>query len=249
MWGGELEYGPSRIAVVIRSWPVQVCREKRKTMSELYEAAFAPANVVYTIALLIMVAYWLIAIVGLIDIDAFDIDLDVDYGADLDLDANVGDVPGLDGQSFLGFLNVGEIPVMAYVSLVVLSMWVISIQMNYYLADAGIGYEIWFAVALAIPNLIFGLMIAKAITTPIKRMNKKQALLKTELLGKAALVTSLTVDAHGGQCDVGGLNPPVVINAISRDGGTLERGTPVEIRAYDPGNNTYTVAKHTREDA
>ncbi|MCA9247821.1 MAG: DUF1449 family protein [Planctomycetales bacterium] len=216
-------------------------------MNELYEAAFAPANMVYTVALIVMTAYWLIAIVGLVDIDAFDIDLDVDYGAELDLDADAGDVPGLSSQSLLGFLNVGEIPVMAYVSLVVLSMWVVSIQMNYYLADYGIGYQTWFAIALFVPNLIFGLLIAKAITTPIKQINKKEALKKIEMLGKPALVTSLSVDKQGGQCEVGHQNPPIVINAVSRDGDSLQRGTPVEIRAYNPDNNTYVVVRHARE--
>jgi hypothetical protein len=212
-------------------------------MSELYEAAFAPANMAYSIALIVMTVYWLIAIVGLVDIDAFDIDLDVDYGADLDLDADVGDMPGLDSQSILGFLNVGEIPVMAYVSLVVLSMWVVSVQINYYLAEYGIGYHTWFAVALFVPNLVFGLMVAKVITTPIKNLNRKQALAKVELLGKSATVSSLTLNNHGGQCDVGGKTPPNMINATTRGDETLERGTPVEIRAYNPDDNTYIVAR------
>ena len=91
-------------------------------MMELVEHAFSGVNLLYTILLMMVLVYWLIVILGLIDLDAFDLDLDADV--DGGLDAHEG------GFSWLAYFNVGEAPIMFFVSIVTLVMWVVSMQVN-----------------------------------------------------------------------------------------------------------------------
>jgi len=55
---------------------------------ETISLLFNQANVLPTLAMLAVVGYWLLMIVGVVGMDTFDIDLDVDTGIDID--------PGLD---------------------------------------------------------------------------------------------------------------------------------------------------------
>ena len=47
-------------------------------MSEIIQAAFSGVNLVYTILLIVMLVYWCIVLLGVIDLDPLGIDLDVD---------------------------------------------------------------------------------------------------------------------------------------------------------------------------
>ena len=58
-------------------------------MSEILEYAFKPAVIPATILLLLVILYWVIFLVGFLDLEFLDVDLDTD--ADLDVDVGVLD--------------------------------------------------------------------------------------------------------------------------------------------------------------
>lgn len=210
-------------------------------MNELYEIAFSSVNLPYTVMLLIIVAYWLLVIIGLMDVEAFDIDLDTDFDMDADLDA--GAIPGLGHQVF-GFLNIGEVPVMFYVSIIVLSMWVGSVQTNRLLNND----NVWIAIALAVPNLIVALMIAKFVTEPFKWLNIRKEI-KNEFEGMVCLVTTSEVTEDFGECEIQQDNVPIKIFARTR-GEVLVKGDAAivieRLKSGDP--DVYLVTKHLREN-
>ena len=55
---------------------------------KIYEAAFSSVNLPYTILLIVILVYWCVVIIGLVDIDAFDIDLETDLDVEGDVDFN-----------------------------------------------------------------------------------------------------------------------------------------------------------------
>ena len=57
---------------------------------ETISLLFNEANVLPTLAMLVIVAYWLLMIVGVVGMDTLDIDLDVDAGVDLDAGIDIG---------------------------------------------------------------------------------------------------------------------------------------------------------------
>ena len=85
-------------------------------MRELLEASISYVNFPFTVLLGLVLLYWITVIVGLLDLDLFDVDLDVDADVDVDVDVDVdagADVPGVGGAGIatLRFFHVGTVPV------------------------------------------------------------------------------------------------------------------------------------------
>jgi len=208
-------------------------------MNELMETAFSTVNLPYTVLLLVIVLYWLLVIIGLMDIGAFDFDLDTDF--DLEMDGS-GGIPGL-GPQMVGFLNVGEVPVMFYLSVVILSMWIGSVETNAWLGNE----NVWIALALAVPNLIVGLLVAKVATQPLKWLNirKKET---NKFAGMLCVVTTTEVTETFGECEIQIANTPVKIFARTRGGEVLKKGdAAVVVQRLKHDDNLYVVTKHQRE--
>ena len=56
-------------------------------MIELISIAFSPLNIVFTVLLILIVLYWITVILGVLDVDLFDIDFDTDVDVDAEVDA------------------------------------------------------------------------------------------------------------------------------------------------------------------
>ena len=209
-------------------------------MTEVFEAAFEAVNLPYTILMIVLLAYWLIAILGLIDLGAFDLDLDLDVDADADLG---GDVPMV--HSLAGFFNIGDVPIMFWISIVALSAWVVSMQVNHYV---NIGEnQVWLALALAIPNVIVGMFVAKLVILPFKNLAKVRVQ-ETPLVGKICLVTSLEVNEKAGQCEVRTDGTPLTLSVCTAAGEVLMKGDAAVIVERDKKNGVYTVTKYREEE-
>jgi len=133
-------------------------------MREFLEVALLPVNLFYTFLLLFMLVYWLSVIFGALDVHFLDFDLDADVDTDIDLDTEVDTHLGggwLAGT--LQFFNIGQVPFMTVLTVVVLNSWILMLLGNYYLGQN----SWWFFAAAFIPILFISLLIAKVITTPL----------------------------------------------------------------------------------
>lgn len=147
-------------------------------MLELFHESIRPANIPYTIFLVLVMLYWATVLIGALDLDFLNIDLDADADLDLDVDVDVDVDADLDvdadadtdsevasgGSWFVStasFFNVGKVPFMIFLSFLVLAMWLASVLSNYYL-----GHKPWLPWAILIPNLLLGLVITKLLTAP-----------------------------------------------------------------------------------
>ena len=138
-------------------------------MKELFEFAFEPANLFYTVLLILVLLYWLSVFIGAMDIGAFDVDLDMDVDVDVDMDIDVDsevEVSSSGGNWFLEglrFFNFGVLPFMVIMSFLILFMWTINILANYYWSNG----SILFHLAMFFPSLLASLFLTKIITTPL----------------------------------------------------------------------------------
>ncbi len=111
-------------------------------MKELFQAAFSGVNIIPTVFLLLILVYWIFVIIGAMDMDFLEVDIetDVDIDADVEVDADVdtdadidtdADTRGVGSVAFLNsvltFFNLGKIPFMVWLSFLIIPMWVISI--------------------------------------------------------------------------------------------------------------------------
>lgn len=147
-------------------------------MLEFFSAAFQPMNLVLTILMILVVIYWITVILGVLDFDFLDFDLDagdadldmsIDVDVDIDIDADIDadvDGGGPGGKGLLGFIswfNVGKIPFMIVMTVVVFSMWMGSILTNHYVGNT----SLLISLLLYIPLFFLSLIVTKVVTTPL----------------------------------------------------------------------------------
>ena len=162
-------------------------------MTELFQAALAAENIIYTLLLVLVLLYWLSVIAGGLDMNAFDVDLDIDADLEADMDADVDGAGGTSGWlvGALHFFNFGKLPIMVILSFAILFAWMINVLMNHYLG----GGSLTFALMLMIPNLFISLILTKIITTPLipvfKQLNTPE-----EEVDFVGMICKLTVSAN-----------------------------------------------------
>lgn len=228
-------------------------------MDLLIQEAISGANLLYTILLGFILLYWVVVIIGALDLDFLNFDVDADTDVDLDMDVDLDtdidteidtdvEVEGAatnvwSGMSFshlLAFFNIGKVPFMIFLSILVLSMWTSSILVHYLF---GKGIHAFFFIWL-VPNLIISLFLTKLFTMPFKgsyaAMNKGGTN-KKDLVGKTGeLIMQIQPDKMG-RMEVYADDEHFTLDVFSHEAYLIERGQRVIIVEYDSLKDRYTV--------
>lgn len=213
-------------------------------MKELFDFAFSPPVIAYTILLMVFLLYWLTVIIGVFDFSSLDFDIDTDVDMDVDVDADT-DVDASGGGiliAILSFFNFGKVPFMVVMSMVSLSLWTIAVLVNYYFSDG----SIWFSIALFPINLLVSLIIAKIVTTPLVPIFA--AVTKDEakpidyigLLGEIVLETS---NNQMGQVEIRHEKSILILNvkAVEEHNEIIKKGTEVVISNHNEDKTLFFV--------
>ena len=202
-------------------------------MNELLDAAVSAPNIIPTALLVFVLVYWLVVIVGAIDLDFFDVD--VDLGAEADVDGELS-VSWL--NHVLAFFNLGQVPFMLFLTFLVVPWWAITVLGNYYVGNE----SFIFSLAILIPALLVSLFIAKFLTMPFVRVY--QALDQednTTPVGKICRITSAASPTKVGQAQVTTGGAPILLNVRAYEGSSLLAGDSAMVIEYDAGRNVYLV--------
>lgn len=218
-------------------------------MQELFDHSFSMINIVPTFLLFFSLVYWVIVMLGAIDLDFFDVDvdidthIDVDANVDVDVDTNV-DTHGHGNigwfNSALAFFNLAEIPLMVFITFLAIPMWFISVVGNYYLGITNIG----FAVLLLIPNFIVSLFIAKFATMPFVKLFlklKREETSTLSLTGSICKVILVATDDRMGQAEVKKDGSSILINTKSYNGQKINKGETALIIEYIEENKLFII--------
>lgn len=210
-------------------------------MWEVLEAALAAVNLPYTVFLGLILLYWLSVMVGVLDLDLFNVDLEADADVDTDVDAVVPGLGGV-GLAVLQFLHVGTVPLTLLLSFFALSLWVFSLLSNYYLHNQ----SLLVASVLFVPNVCVSLCVTKCITLPFRALfrtlhNERQA--TPEILGQVCVVKTSKVDATSGQAEMASNGAPLLLNVRTAGGEVLGKGDEALIVQFNENTNTYIVAR------
>lgn len=242
-------------------------------LGNVLSASLSAPVLPYSILLGILVPYWAMVIIGVLDMDSADADADFDAQAELDADADLdlegdlateadGDfqadahVAGDGGpaaghgwlMSVLGFMNAGDVPLMMVLSILVLGMWGIGMSVT-----IALGLQGWLASALLLaPNLLAGALLTRLITTPLKSVFRRSmrdgsALSAQHLIGKVCRVVSPKADTEYGRAQVDTHGAPLIINIRTREGREIARGEEAVIYRYDGDSGIYYVDKTQME--
>ena len=213
-------------------------------MEQLLEVASQFPTVIYSTLLGVVVIYWLVGMLGLIDLDfSGDADLDVDLDIDSDVDVSVGGLTGL----FLTFGLTG-VPFTLVISIIILICWLISFYLQFYLLTwlpDGWLYYLMGAISDLVVFFI-SLPITAVIIRPLKGMFKSvETATSHQLVGKEAVIATGTVSETFGQARLFNEGAEILVDVRCDQGHTLKMGDKVLVIEYLPDSHAYIVGPYT----
>ncbi len=229
-------------------------------MRELWHASLQFPVVVFTIALGIILLYWVSVLVGALDIDLLGsghVDVDVDmsgaakglgelvqgHAGDAGGDAASGGDADVDGSSGGGLwqgLGLGQVPLTISVSVIVLLGWVGTLLvMNYALPATGFG---WLRAILLPLMIIVALPLTALLIrplAPIFRVNEGK--FNNDYVGHVCTITTGRVDETFGYAEIVDGGSVLQIPVRCDQPGKLARGDRALIIEFDAAHRTYVV--------
>jgi hypothetical protein len=205
----------------------------------IYQVCVTEPVLPATAILAIVVVYWLMVILGAVDIELFDFDIDLDF------DGEPGDLQGLLGAGavVLRFLNIGELPLMLWVSVYAMSFWMTSI--------------LWFdeshlestttVLQVILRNAVIGLVATKLITQPMLRfVDRTKVTQHQDLIGQPCEIMTGEVSENYGQARIATGESPLLINVRTRNG-VLVKSDHAHIVDYDDERHVFFIEKTPTE--
>ncbi|MDL2226790.1 YqiJ family protein [Deltaproteobacteria bacterium OttesenSCG-928-M10] len=238
-------------------------------MLEFLETCLSfPVNI-FSGLLIIACLYWLVAALGLVDIDSLDMDMDgdLDLGGDLDpggdldageaggdagfddLDVSGGakSLSGLGAFSSLLFqLGLYGVPMTLIITFIALFGWFISYYIFHWFLGAIlppglIRYALGALVLLA--SLLTGAFLTAQVIKPLRRFFKKEKQITgASLRGRAVVIRSSQVTAAYGEAECRNAGSTLLLDVRpAREGAVFKRGDKVVLLDYDPDRRLYTI--------
>jgi len=211
-------------------------------MTSFFDAVLAYPTMVYTVLLGVVLFYWLLAIVGLVDLESSGLEIETELQAD----AEVGDLGTLAG--FLVALGINGVPFSIVVSLMVLLSWTFSCLFGMWLLPL-VPTALLSAVA-GTGVLILCPLLALPITARLIRPMRglfvtHNAMSNHQLVGQTCKVLTGHVDERFGRAEVSTRGAGVNISVWAETPNDLAKGSVARIIEYDPARQRYLIAPDT----
>ncbi|HEY1172764.1 MAG TPA: hypothetical protein VGH19_15460 [Verrucomicrobiae bacterium] len=210
---------------------------------ELFRDSLAWINLPFTVMLGGVVLYWLLVLIGMIDIDLPFFD-----GGDGVGDAAGGTEGGGEDegvlQPVLKFLNIGEAPAMSVVTIMVLCMWIFAILVNRFFNP---DHTVLMALGLFVPNLLVTAIITHFVAKPFAKMNRY---LNTDydkappMVGLVGTVMTSELDGKFGTINIDIKGAPLTVQARSENGKIYKQGDRVQVVREDKSSGIYFVVRN-----
>lgn len=206
--------------------------------------------VIFTFLLAIIICYWLLALLGAVDIEMFDLNFEVDL--DLELDGDIGtdidsNATGLKGVT--GFMlkwGLTGVPVTVVVSILVAFSWLICyviVSIFYPLIPVDLIKTI-LGYVLIVVSFLLAIPMTSWIIKPLKKIFiTHDAVKKSSLIGSECMVKTGYVTPDFGQAtyDDGGAGMIFDVRAEVAD--EIKKGDLVVLVEYNEEDGSYLIKK------
>lgn len=210
-------------------------------MENFIEGCFSWPSYPATLLLLLICGYWVLVVVGALDLDFLDIDFDFDLDADVDASVlQFGFVP-------MKWLNLGSVPTMLWGSVFALAAWTTSRLIN---SPVPHGSFDWMSDGQAILRDVgIAMLITKGVTQPlVGKFDVVEPNKAETLIGSTCTVTTSEVTDSFGEAEFKTDASPLrltvrVENEHRAENEPLAKGDQALIVAFDSEKNTYLVKR------
>jgi hypothetical protein len=200
-------------------------------MDQFLQIVLGFPTVVFSVMLLVALGYWLIAMLGLVELDVLDV-----ASAD-GVEIEPGQLPGL-----LMKLGFDGLPVTLIFTGIAFFAWLLSYLGTLLLATYDPGALRWaLAIALALLALLLAIPFAGLTLRPLRGLfARHEAPAADDLLARSAIVRSAVVSETQGTATLedGGAGLILQVRAAP---GEFRRGDSVVLIEYLPASNAYRV--------
>lgn len=199
-----------------------------------YHIVMSFPTVLFTILLLVVLGYWLLAILGAVDISILDFEMDMD--ADASALSNI--------TAFMMRLGLHGVPVTIVISLIALIGWLICYYVAYFFQGVFSAPLLRYLVGLPVflGSLYAAIMLTAWIIRPLRPLFKRieQQTIK-RVMGQVAIVRSTLVNNLSGEATLADGGAGLILKVRSRDEEEFHRGDRVVLLEYVPEQYFYRV--------
>lgn len=211
-------------------------------MGNFIAATFGYPTAVWSVLLAIVLVYWLLALVGLVDFEHSGFDFDIEAQADAELE-NISTL-----ASYVVAFGLNGVPFSVAVSLIVLYGWVLSCLAGMWLLPL-------------VPTLLLGvlagtvvLVTSAALALPLTARSIRPlrglfvthaAISNAALVGQPCKVITGRVDQRVGRAEVAQRGASLNIRVWAEAPNALTKGSPARIVEYDAARQRYLIVPET----
>ena len=207
-------------------------------MDPFYQNIASFPTLFFTLLLALTAVYWLVAVLGIIDIDVLDVDM-----PEGDADGGVHQLAGL-----LLKLGLNGVPLTIVISLLALFGWFICYFAVYlifpFIPDGFLEYIV--GLPILVGSLYGAVLITAQVIKPLKplfaNMNKNTV---KNVLGQTAIVRSLRLDSGFGEVLLADGGAGLIFKARTMNNETFKKGDRVVLLQYLKDQHAYRVISET----
>jgi len=207
-------------------------------MDVFFNTALAYPTAIYTVLLGVVMIYWLLAMLGMVDFESSGSDLDLDLHADGD----AGDIGTLAGYVVAFGLN--GVPFSIVVSLIVLIGWTISCLLGMWVLIwvPTLPLQVLVGTAVLIASFLTAIPLTAWIVRPMRRLFVSHtAIVNASLVGQTCKVVTQSVNEKVGRAEVAQRGASINIRVWASSPNVLARGSVARILEYDEAAARYLI--------
>ncbi|WP_083607943.1 OB-fold-containig protein [Teredinibacter haidensis] len=209
-----------------------------EAMDPFYAICSSFPTVIFTVLLIFCVLYWVLAVLGLVDIDFLDFDIsdDIDLGDELN---NLNVMSGL-----LLKLGLNGVPFTIVMTMIALLGWMISFFVVYFLYPwvPGVILEFLVGIPVLVGSTYLAAMLTAAMIKPLRPIFKSaNQQVEKSIVGQIAIVRTGRVDQSFGEATVEDGGAGLIVKIRSYKDETFSRGDHVVLLEYLATENIYKV--------
>lgn len=202
-------------------------------MDPFYRNIASFPTVVFTFGLAVSMLYWMIAVLGMIEIDVLD----------------VPDTDGMDSDtgtaaSLLTWLGLNGVPVTVAITLLSFFGWIICYFAVHFLMPFATGTLLRYGLGLVVlaGSLYASVVITSLAIRPLRTLFKKaQRHVEKHVLGQTAVVRTSRVTETFGEATLEDGGAGLILKVRASGATEMKTGDRVVLLEYDKSTNTYRV--------
>ena len=207
-------------------------------MDRFIEAAVSYPTAILSVLLLVVMGYWLLAMMGWVDFDSGDVDSELQSHAD----ADPGELSTLAG--YVVALGLNGVPFSVAASILVLVSWTVSCMAGEWLMPwvPTLPLQMLVGTGVLLASVGLAIVVTAQIIKPMRGLFvTHQAVDNASLVGRTCRILSQSVDARVGYAEVAQRGASIQIRVWAEVPNLMAKGALAHILEYDEASNRYLV--------